>query len=188
MQEEKHEDLVYIDQSGMDNRDVYEYGWGRKGQRIYGQQPGKKRERISIMSGYHLRKLVAPFTWIGSCNLQGLIAWLTEMLLPTIGAGKKIVLDNVSFHRCKLVRKVVKAAGCELIYLPKYSPDLNPIEHQWHRIKQRVRKTRTSIVISNKFATFAFTCKPCPRRGYRDYHWLKVLHFPVKRLYNPKSS
>jgi hypothetical protein len=47
-----------------------------------------------MMSGYHLGKLVAPFTWIGSCNLQVLIAWLTEMLLPTIGAGKKIVLDQ----------------------------------------------------------------------------------------------
>jgi len=96
------------------------------------------------MSGYHLGKLVAPFTWIGSCNLQVLIAWLTEMLLPTIGAGQKIVLDNASFHRCQLVRQVVEAAGCEWIYLPKYSPDLNPIEHQWHRIKQRVRKIRTS--------------------------------------------
>ena len=127
--------IVYIDQSGMDNRDVYEYGWGQKGQRISGERPGKKRERISIMSGYHLGKLVAPFTGIGSCNLQVLIAWLTEMLLPTIGA---------SFHRCKLVRQVVEAAGCKLIYLPKYSPDLNPIEHQWHRIKHRVRKTRTS--------------------------------------------
>ena len=50
-----------------------------------------KGERISMMSGYHLGKLVAPFTWIGGCNLQVLIAWLTEMLLPTIGAGKKIV-------------------------------------------------------------------------------------------------
>jgi len=64
------------------------------------------------------------FTWIGSCHLQVLIAWLTEMFLPTIGVGKKIVLDNASFQRCKLVRKVVEAAGCELIYLPKYSPDL----------------------------------------------------------------
>ncbi len=111
MKEEKNEDLVYIDQSGMDNRDVYEYGWGLKGQRIYGQRPGKKRERISIMSGYHLGKLVAPFTGIGSCNVQVLIAWLTEMLLPTIGAGKKIVLDNASFHRCQLVREVVKPLG-----------------------------------------------------------------------------
>jgi hypothetical protein len=57
-----------------------------------------------------------------------LIAWLTEMLLPTIGAGKKIVLDNASFHRCKLVRKVVEAAGCELIYtlLSGYGIQLNP--------------------------------------------------------------
>jgi hypothetical protein len=80
------------------------------------------------MSGYHLGKLVAPFTWIGSCNLQVLIAWLTEMLLPTIGAGKKIVLDNASFHRCQLVRKVVEAAGCELIYslLSAYGIQLNP--------------------------------------------------------------
>jgi hypothetical protein len=94
----------------MENRDIYEYGWGLKGQRIYGQRPGKRRERISMMSGYHLGKLVAPFTWIGSCNLQVLIAWLTEMLLPTIGAGKKTVLDTVfllitgynsnPFHRC----------------------------------------------------------------------------------------
>jgi hypothetical protein len=53
IKEEKNEDLVYVDQSGMDNRDVYEYGWGLKGQRIYGQRPGKKRERISMMSGYH---------------------------------------------------------------------------------------------------------------------------------------
>jgi hypothetical protein len=49
IQEEKNEDLVYIDQSGMDNRDVYEYGWGLKGQRIYGQRPGKKRERMALL-------------------------------------------------------------------------------------------------------------------------------------------
>jgi len=113
------------------------------------------------MSGYHLGKLVAPFTWIGSCNLQGLIAWLTEMLLPTIGAGKKIVLDNASFHRCQLVRQVVEAAGCELIYLPKYSPDLNPIEHQWHRIKQRVRKTRTSTTQNLHDLIDSVTCSIC---------------------------
>jgi hypothetical protein len=112
----------------MDNQDIYEYGWGLKGQGIYGQRPGKRRERISMMSGYHLGKLVAPFTGIGSCNLPVLIAWLTEMLLPTIGAGKKIVLDNASFHRCKLVRKVVETAGCELIYslLSAYGIQLNP--------------------------------------------------------------
>jgi transposase len=149
----------------MDNRDIYEYGWGLKGQRIYGQRPGKRRERISMMSGYHLGKLVAPFTGIGGCNLQVLIAWLTEMLLPTIGAGKKIVLDNASFHRCQLVRKVVETAGCELIYLPKYSPALNPIEHPWHRIKQRVRKPMTSTTqhLHDLIdSAICFICQPLP--------------------------
>jgi transposase len=114
---------------------------------------------------FHLGKLVAPFTWIGSCNLPVLIAWLTEMLLPTIGAGKKIVLDNASFHRCKLVRKVVEAAGCELIYLPKYSPALNPIEHPWHRIKQRVRKPMTSTTqhLHDLIdSAICFICQPLP--------------------------
>jgi len=75
------------------------------------------------------------------------------MLLPTIGAGQKIVLDNASFHRCQLVRQVVEAAGCEWIYLPKYSPDLNPIEHQWHRIKQRVIARQVKVVALRFMAT-----------------------------------
>ncbi len=56
-----------------------------------------------MMSGYHLGQLVAPFTWIGSCNLQVLIAWLTEMLLPTIGAGKKIVLDIAKHTKVDMI-------------------------------------------------------------------------------------
>jgi Transposase and inactivated derivatives len=90
---------------------------------------------------------------------------VTEMLLSTIGAGKKIVLDNASFHRCKLVRKVVETAGCELIYLPKYSPDFNPIEHPWHRIKQRVRKPMTSTTqhLHDLIdSAICFICQPLP--------------------------
>ena len=86
-----------------------------------------------------------------------LIAWLTEMLLPTIGAGKKIVLDNASFHRCQLVREVVETAGCE------YSPDLNPIEHPWH--KQRVRKpmTPTTQHLHDLIdSAICFICQPLP--------------------------
>jgi transposase len=100
--------------------------------------------RSPTLVSHSLRGVATNLKATTLAYLAILIAWLTEMLLPTIGAGKKIVLDNASFHRCKLVRKVVETAGCELIYLPKYSPDLNPIEHPWHRIKQRVRKPMTS--------------------------------------------
>jgi transposase len=80
-------------------------------------------------------------------------------------AGKKIVLDNASFHRCKLVRKVVETAGCEFIYLPKYSLDLNPIEHQWRRIKHRVRKPMTSTTQNLHDlidSAISFICQPLP--------------------------
>ena len=77
-------------------------------------------------------------TWV-SHSLRGVAMNLKATILTYLA------IDHVSFHCCKLVRKVVEAARRELIYLPKYSPDLNPIEHPWHRIKQRVRKTRNSV-------------------------------------------
>ena len=146
MKDVKPEEVVYIDQSGIDQRAVYEYGWGVKGERVYGKKVGKKRERVSMMGGDYLGRLIEPLTWIGSCNLQVVLTWLTEWLLPAIGPGKKIVMDNASFHRSAAVRQVVEAAGCELIYLPRYSPDLNPIEHVWYRIKQKVRKLQVSAI------------------------------------------
>jgi len=79
--------------------------------------------------------MVVLFTGIGSYTFQVLIAWLTEMLLLTVEAGEKIVLDNASFHRCQLVQEVVAVAGCELIYLLRYFFGLNPIENLWYRIK-----------------------------------------------------
>lgn len=66
---------------------------------------------------------------------------MKEVLLPAIGSGKKILLDNASFHKSGRLREMVREGGCELLYLPKYSPDMNKIEQQWYGIKQRVRKS-----------------------------------------------
>ncbi|MCS6783374.1 MAG: transposase, partial [Gloeomargarita sp. SKYG98] len=114
MKDMKQEEEFYIDQSGIDRREVYEYGWGVKGERVYGKKVGRKRERVSMMGGYYLGRLVEPLTWIGNCNLQVVLTWLREWLLPAIGRGKKIVLDNASFHRSSVLKQVVEAAGCEL--------------------------------------------------------------------------
>jgi len=66
---------------------------------------------------------------------------MREMLIPRIGSGKRIILDNASFHKSGRLREIVREGGCELLYLPKYSPDMNKIEQQWYGIKQRVRKS-----------------------------------------------
>ncbi|MCS6783476.1 MAG: hypothetical protein NZ482_09955, partial [Gloeomargarita sp. SKYG98] len=63
-------------------------------ERVYGKKVGKKRERVSMMGGDYLGRFIEPLTWIGSCNLQVVLTWLTEWLLPAIGPGKKIVMDR----------------------------------------------------------------------------------------------
>jgi transposase len=71
-----------------------------------------------------------------------------QPLVPTLTAGKTIAIDNASFHQSQKIKDLIKNVGCELIYLPPYSPDLNPIEHYWHKIKTVVRKKMRDIKIA----------------------------------------
>jgi len=97
------------------------------------------------MSGLCQGKLIAPLTFEGPCNRQVFEKWLEEMLIPNLKPGQIIVLDNATFHKSDKITQLVTLAGCQLYYLPPYSPDLNEIEHYWFPIKNRVRKTEGTI-------------------------------------------
>jgi transposase len=139
------EERVYIDESGIDNRDDYGYGWNEKGQRFYALKSGKRSIRVSIISALCQGKLIAPFTFEGSCNRLVFEQWLSEKLLPMLRPGQTVILDNATFHKSEKIRELITSAKCELEYLPPYSPDLNEIEHYWFPIKNRVRKSQGSI-------------------------------------------
>lgn len=139
--QKKNEDLVYLDESGLDNREDYGYGWNEKGKRFYDFKSGRRSIRVSIISACCQGKLIAPLTFEGSCNRLVFEQWLGEKLLPLLKIGQTLILDNATFHKGKKVRELVEKAGCELQYLPPYSPDLNKIEHYWFPIKNRVRKS-----------------------------------------------
>lgn len=138
-------ELVYIDEAGIDNREDYGYGWNPKGQRFYDLKCGKRSIRVSIISGLCGNKLLAPLTFIGSCNRLLFEKWLSEKLVPELKPGQMLILDNASFHKGEKIRNIVESAGCTLEYLPPYSPDLNKIEHYWFPIKNRVRKSTGTI-------------------------------------------
>lgn len=145
----------------MDNREDYGYGWNEKGKRFYDLKSGKRSLRVSIISGLCQGKLIAPLTFEGSCNRSVFEArkccfvsslfhalvekWLEEKLLTQLEPGKVLILDNATFHKGERIRELVESAGCQLQYLPPYSPDLNRIEHCWFPIKNRVRKSKGSI-------------------------------------------
>ncbi len=76
----------------------------------------------------------------GYCTAKVIETWLEKSLLPHIDAPSVIIMDNAPFHNSLKIRQLIEQAGCELLFLPPYSPDLNPIEHWWQKVKTAIRK------------------------------------------------
>jgi len=124
----------------VDHRLYREWGRAPRGERIYEAIPGQRRERTSIIAASQASRLVAPLMFQGSCNTEVVDAYFEKVLLPALPKGSVIVLDNARFHQSPTTAVLAAAAGCELLFLPAYSPDLNPIEHIWASFKTRLRK------------------------------------------------
>jgi transposase len=124
----------------MDNRDEYGYGWNERGQRFHALKSGKRGGRVNMIAGWCDGKLFAPFTVEGACNRTVFETWLETCLIPSLSPGKVIIADNATFHKGGRIQELIEAAGCSLLYLPPYSPDLNKIERCWSWLKSRIRK------------------------------------------------
>ena len=85
-------------------------------------------------------ELFAPFTVEGACNRTVFETWLETCLIPSLRPGQVIIADNATFHKGGRIQELIEAAGCQLQYLPPYSPDLNKIERCWSWLKSRIRK------------------------------------------------
>lgn len=131
---------MYLDEAGLNNAEDYADGWCPKGERVAAERRGKRTERVSFMAAWHQHRLVAPLTYEGYCNRLVFETWLEEQLLPALPYGSVIICDNASFHKDGRIEALIQQAGCYLLYLPPYSPNLNPIEHQWFILKNRMRK------------------------------------------------
>jgi len=131
--------IVYIDESGVDNRLFRAHARAPRGEKIYGNIPGKRRVRVSMIGGWMNKKFIAPFTFSGSCNGQVLNTGLTQIFLPLLPKRTTIILDNAAFHKSQKTKELVEQAGCFLLYLQPYSSDLKPIEHCWHTLKSTLR-------------------------------------------------
>lgn len=132
--------FVFVDESGIEDNACVLRGWSRKGERCFGIRTSPHRRRVNMIAGLSEKKLIAPFSFEGSCNGAVFETYLEEVLLKCLRAGQIVVLDNIRFHKSARVKSLIRSVGCRVLYLPPYSPDLNPIEHWWFKVKNQIRK------------------------------------------------
>lgn len=133
------EQCVYIDEAGVENTLDYEYGWSPKGTPCYAERLGHFTERVSMIAAWCIGNVFAPMTFTGYCDALVVETWFAKVLVPKLHPGQTVILDNASFHRKIKLKALLEPLGCRLLPLPPYSPDLNRIEHLWHRIKSHIR-------------------------------------------------
>lgn len=135
-------ECVYVDESGIEESICREYARAARGEKVQGERPGKKARRLSIVAGLRGDELIAPLYFEGYCDTQVVNTWVSKELLPCLKPGQTVIIDNASFHKSPTTRQLIEDQGCKLLFLPTYSPDLNPIEQQWAILKARIRKHR----------------------------------------------
>lgn len=131
--------MVYIDESGIDTFMSREYAWSERGQTVIGEKSGKRFARESFIAGLINKNLVAPMCYQGTMDSVLFNFWLSNFLLPVIGSGKTVIMDNATFHKSPDTVSIITEAGCEVVFLPPYSPDLNPIEKYWANLKKKIK-------------------------------------------------
>ena len=138
------EKIVYVDETGIDKYVYREYGRALRGTPVYGKVSGKKFKRVGIAAGLCGSDIISPIVYDGTMDSRLFEAWFTDWLLPAAPKNAVIAMDNASFHRKKILKKLAELAGYSVLFLPPYSPDLNPIEHFWAWLKRHLRKTLTA--------------------------------------------
>jgi transposase len=135
------ERLIFIDESGLSTKMARLRGWAPKGERCRAAIPHGHWKTVTFVGGLTLTGFVAPMLLDGPMDGECFLAWVEQMLAPTLRPGDIVVMDNLAAHKVAGVRQAIEACGAELRYLPPYSPDLNPIENAFAKLKAHVRKS-----------------------------------------------
>ena len=160
--------LVFIDETAVTTNMVRLNGWNSRGERLFADAPMGTWETVTFIAGLRQNGIVAPMLIKGAMNGQAFLAYVEQCLVPTLKRRDIVVIDNVSFHKVAGVEEAILNAGASLRYLPKYSPDLNPIELVFHPLKTFLRKAaeRTIEGLHRGVRSYIRTLDPAECRGY----------------------
>lgn len=129
----------------MDTYLYREYAWSARGETVYGLISGRKYQRTGIVAAQMGKEIIAPLQYNGTMDGVLFELWFEQCLLPALPEQSFIVMDNAAFHRKSRLYSLVQNTGHTLVFLPPYSPELNPIEHFWSWLKRQLRKILPSV-------------------------------------------
>jgi transposase len=148
------EHLIFLDESGVTTSMTRLYARSSGGKRICETTPGGRWKIMTILGAMSLRGIIASMTIEEATDGDIFLAYVKHILCPALRPGDVVVMDNLSSHKIKGVRRLIEKAGAKVLYLPPYSPDLNPIEKAWSKLKQILRsvKARTKEALEEAIA------------------------------------
>ncbi len=142
--------LVFVDEMGANVSLSPLYAWSRKGQRALGSAPRNWGKNVTLLASITRRGLGPCLAVEGAITREVFEAYLEGVLAPTLEPGQVVAMDNLSAPKGGRVREIIEGAGCEVLYLPPYSPDFNPIEQAFSKVKEILRRaearTRQSLI------------------------------------------
>ncbi len=167
--------LVFVDEMGANISLAPLYAWSKRGERASGSVPRNWGKNVTLLTSMSLEGMGECLAVEGSTTTAVFEAYLKRVLVPSLRAGQVVLMDNLSAHKGSRVRELIESRGCELIYLPPYSPDFNPIEEAFAKLKALLRKagarSREVLIEAMGRALEALTARDArnffEHRGYR---------------------
>jgi transposase len=132
--------LVFIDETWAKTNMAPLRGWAKRGERLNARVPYGHWKTMTFLAALRCDRIDAPCVFDGPINGETFTAYVEQFLVPTLGPGDVVIMDNLGSHKSQAVRRAIRAAGARLIFLPPYSPDLNPIEQVFAKLKHLLRK------------------------------------------------
>ncbi len=140
--------LVFQDESGATTEMTRRYGRAPRGERVAEGTPAGHWRTLTLLGAMSTRGVIAAMTVESPTDGDVFLAYVEQVLCPRLQAGQVVVMDNLLAHKVEGVRRLIEATEAELLYLPPYSPDFNPIEQAWSKIKQQLRSAKARTVES----------------------------------------
>ena len=137
---------MFIDETWASTKMARTHGRAPKGQRLRMSVPHGHWKTTTFVAGLRLSGMVAPMVLDGPINREAFEAYVQQILVPDLKPGDIVIMDNLGSHKGRIVKEAIKAAGAKLLFLPPYSPDFNPIEKAFSKLKALLRKAAERTV------------------------------------------